>query len=323
MLIKKTLSLAFRLAIVAACLAYAFWGLDFDELFAALKAYNMFALAATVVFSFAGYWAMALRFNYLSNFESGNWLCFKAFFLCMAVNNIAPAKLGELAKAFYMRRECGFSLSRSLSMVFWERFYDLNAILALGVVIAFYFNVKMAFIPLAIGVPGIWAILWVLRMYPTLSDKLLKFLPSERLKEFLAELKLQLVHSVSLKMLIFLGVYTFVCWALYAGVGLLTLMWVANMPVTFSQALAVFTLSALGMAVPSTPGAFGVFEAAVVFALSLFGIGKGEALAAGLVLHMIQYIPVTVVGALILAKSGLDLRKIRESDDGLNESSAS
>jgi len=321
-LIKKTASLVLRLAIVAACLAYSFWDLDFTELMNALRGYDILGLVVTVAFSFAGYWAMALRFNYLSNFESGNWLCFKAFFLCMAVNNIAPAKLGEVAKAFYMRRECGFSLGRSLSMVFWERFYDLNAILALGVAVAFYFNVKMAFIPLAVGVPSIWAILWVLRMYPAFSDKIIRLMPSSRLSEFLAELKLQLVHSVSLKMLIALVGYTGLCWALYAGTGLLTLLWVAKLPITFFQAVAVFTLSALGMAVPSTPGAFGVFEAAVVFALSLFGVSKGEALAAGLVLHMIQYIPVTVVGALILAKSGLNLRKIRERDEALDESAS-
>jgi uncharacterized membrane protein YbhN (UPF0104 family) len=65
----------------------------------------------------------------------------------------------------------------------------------------------------------------------------------------------------------------------------------------------------------------GVFEAAVVFALGLFGVDKEQALAAGVVLHMLQYIPVTLLGVLILAKSGLNIKKIRESEEGLDEES--
>ena len=45
---------------------------------------------------------------------------------------------------------------------------------------------------------------------------------------------------------------------------------------------------------------------------------RAQALAAGLVLHMVQFIPVTVAGLLVLAKSGLKLSKIRESEEGLD-----
>ena len=76
-------------------------------------------------------------------------------------------------------------------------------------------------------------------------------------------------------------------------------------------------ISSLRMAMPSSPGALGVFEAAVVFSLGLFGVDRAQALTAGLVLHMVQYIPVTVAGLIIFAKSGLNLRKIRESDESI------
>jgi len=47
-------------------------------------------------------------------------------------------------------------------------------------------------------------------------------------------------------------------------------------------------------------------------------VDRAQALATGLVLHMVQYIPVTVAGLLVLAKSGLKLSKIRESDEALD-----
>ncbi|EHJ46814.1 Lysylphosphatidylglycerol synthetase/UPF0104 [Solidesulfovibrio carbinoliphilus subsp. oakridgensis] len=318
MVLKKAAGFFLRLALVVGCLVYAFWGIDFAQLWSTLVRYDDVALVWTTAFSFVGYAVMALRLNFLSGFVAGNWLCFKAFLMSMAVNNIVPAKLGELAKAFYLRRECRFSLSRSITMVFWERFFDLNAILAMGLVVAFHFKLRMAFVPLAGAVGGIWVALWVVRTYPDFVGRLIAKMPSNRLAEFLAELKLQVLHGVTPTFLTLLGLYTVVCWICYASSTFLVLLWVAKLSLTWGQVAAVFVISSLGMAMPSSPGALGVFEAAVVFSLGLFGVDQTQALAAGLILHMVQYIPVTVAGLLILAKSGLSLRKIRESDEALD-----
>ncbi|QLA16752.1 lysylphosphatidylglycerol synthase transmembrane domain-containing protein [Desulfolutivibrio sulfoxidireducens] len=323
MLVKKSVGFALRFGLVAACLAYAFWGVDFGQLWHALSGYGVWAIFCTVAFSFLGYAAMALRFNYLTGHSAGFWLCVRAFFLGMAVNNIIPAKLGELAKAFYLRQAGGFSLSKGVTMVFWERFFDLNALLAMGLVVAAHFKVNLAFVPLAACVGGIWAALFVVRTFPSLVEKIIDLMPSARLSAFLADIKLQILHGVTPGFLAVLGLYTALCWALYAAISFLVLLWVASLPLTMGQAAAVFVLSALGMAMPSSPGAFGVFEAAVVFSLGLFGIDKEQALAAGVVLHMLQYIPVTLVGVLILARSGLSIKRIRESDEGLEEETES
>ena len=318
MLIKKAAGFLLRFLLVAACLVYAFWGIDFGQLWQTLLQYNDWALLWTMLFSFVGYWCMGLRLNFLSKFKAGNWLCFKAFLMSMAVNNIVPAKLGELVKAFYLRQQCRFSLSQSITMVFWERFFDLNAILAMGLVVAFHFKLKMAFVPLGAAVGGIWAVLWLVRTFPDFVGRIIAKMPSTRLTAFLAELKLQILHGVTPGFLALLGLYTLVCWLLYAAVTFLILLWAARLPVTWGQAVTVFVISALGMAMPSSPGALGVFEAAVVFSLGLFGMDRAQGLAAGLVLHMVQFIPITLSGLLILAKSGLSLRKIRESDGGLD-----
>ena len=43
-------------------------------------------------------------------------------------------------------------------------------------------------------------------------------------------------------------------------------------------------------------------------------MGKEEALAAGLVLHMIQLIPTTVIGVLVMSLSGIKLRQLRTEE---------
>lgn len=318
MIIKKTASLILRVAIVGACLFYSFRGVDFGDLALAFGRFDPLAVAVTTAVSLVGYWIMALRMNFLSGYTCGNWIGLKTFLLSMAVNNVVPAKLGELAKAFYLRRECGYSLSQSISMVFWERFFDLNALLAMGLVVAFHFRLKMAFFPLAIGVSVIWACLFCVRKWPEKAERLIAFIPVERLREFIIEVKLQLVHGVTLRYLIVLGFYTALVWLLYAIPTLLIISWVAGLKLTMGQILAVFILSSLGMAMPSTPGSVGVFEAAIVFGLNgLFHVDKELALAIGLLIHMMQYIPTTALGLVVLAKSGLSLKTIRQSEEGL------
>lgn len=314
---KKTISLVLRTSLVGACLVYAFWGVDFMELGRAFGRFNALAIIVTTILSFVGYWAMALRMNFLSGYTCGNMVGLKAFLISMAVNNVVPAKLGELAKAFYLRKECKYSLSQSISMVFWERFFDLNAILFMGLMVAFQFKLKMAFFPLALGVGGIWACLFVVRKWPELAMRLVSMLPFERLRSFIIEVKQQMVHEVTLRYLIILGCYTALVWMLYAIPTFLVVNWVAGLDLTMSQTLAVFILSALGMAMPSSPGAVGVFEAAVIFGLGIFGVDKELALAIGLLIHMIQYIPTTISGLMVLARSGLSLKSIRKSDEGL------
>ncbi|WP_243363839.1 lysylphosphatidylglycerol synthase transmembrane domain-containing protein [Fundidesulfovibrio terrae] len=319
MILKKTVSLVLRTALVGACLVYAFWGVDFAELGKAFARFDATAIAITTVVSILGYGAMALRMNFLSGYTCGNAVGLKAFLLSMAVNNVVPAKLGELAKAFYLRKECGYSLSQSISMVFWERFFDLNAILAMGLVVAFHFKLKMAFFPLAIGVGSIWACLFFVRKWPEKAERIIAIIPFERLREFIVEVKLQLVHGVTLRYLILLGVYTALVWALYAVPTFMVIFWVAGLKLTMGQTLAVFIISSLGMAMPSSPGAVGVFEAAVIFGLGLFKVDKELALAIGLLIHMMQYIPTTVTGLLVLARSGLSLKSIRHSEEAMED----
>ena len=319
MILKKTLSLVLRTALVGGCLVYAFWGIDFEQLWYAFAKFDALAIVVTTLLSFVGYGAMAVRMNFLSGFHCGNWVGLKAFLLSMAVNNVVPAKLGELAKAFYLRKEGGYSLSQSISMVFWERFFDLNAILAMGLVVAFHFRLKMAFFPLAICVGSIWTFLFLIRTWPDRGTRLINLVPVERLREFIVEVKMQLVHGVTLRYLLALGFYTALVWLLYAIPTFLTIYWVAGLKLTMGQTLAVFILSALGMAMPSSPGAVGVFEAAIIFGLGLFKVDKELALAIGLLIHMMQFIPTTVAGLLVLAKSGLSLKNLRKSDQELQE----
>ncbi len=75
---------------------------------------------------------------------------------------------------------------------------------------------------------------------------------------------------------------------------------------TSSTASVLLLLAALqaGIAVPSLPGSVGVFEGICIAVLALFGIGQEEALAAGLVLHVVVFVPPMLLGGALMWKSG-------------------
>ena len=67
------------------------------------------------------------------------------------------------------------------------------------------------------------------------------------------------------------------------------------------------------MAVPSSPGALGVFEAVVVLSLGWFAVGKEAALAAALLMHAGQYVPTTLAAVMILARAHIRPAELRVS----------
>ena len=91
-----------------------------------------------------------------------------------------------------------------------------------------------------------------------------------------------------------------VVWALYALQVGIVLNGAAELGLRWTDALGVFALSSLGMLLPSSPGALGVYEAVAVTALTFYGVPRDQALAAALADHMVQFIPVTAAGGLVL-----------------------
>jgi len=66
-------------------------------------------------------------------------------------------------------------------------------------------------------------------------------------------------------------------------------------------------VGALGIAAPSSPGAIGVFEAALVGALFVFGVDASSATAFALSVHFTSYIITSLIGGYGLYKDGESL----------------
>ncbi|MFO0073331.1 MAG: YbhN family protein, partial [Gemmatimonas sp.] len=80
-----------------------------------------------------------------------------------------------------------------------------------------------------------------------------------------------------------------------------------------SAALFLQGVLAIGVAVPSSPGFFGVFEAAASVGLTVYGVPKELAVSWALGYHLLTFVPITVLGALYFARVGLRVRDVTQA----------
>lgn len=80
----------------------------------------------------------------------------------------------------------------------------------------------------------------------------------------------------------------------------------------FQTGFLIIAFLTVGVAIP-TPGMVGGFHASYTLAMTaIYGIDRGQAVAAGLVLHALQNLPVLILGLAFLGREGLSFSSMRQ-----------
>lgn len=302
---------ALRALLAGGCVLYVLWGLDLGGLARAVAGLSPWGLAAMAGVVVLDYLSMGLRLNVISQGRTGLVGGINAGLLGLGANNVFPAKLGEAAKILYMARLGRVGLGQSLGWVFWERFGDLNLLVACGLAAALATGSGAVAWPVAAVAALIWGGLALLARWEgcvALVERLVPFAGPRRLAgELSRSLRTSLGGGFPLRVL----ASSALVWSLYFLQYVAMLLLAAGLDLTWSQCLVVFVMAAGGMAMPTTPGGVGVYEAVLVAALALFGVPREQALAVGLVYHMFLYIPSTLYALALLARGGLSLGELR------------
>jgi hypothetical protein len=94
--------------------------------------------------------------------------------------------------------------------------------------------------------------------------------------------------------------------------GIWTVTHAFHLDVSFPGTFLVMTILVVGVAAP-TPGAVGGFHEAYRFATTTFFQADNDvAIGAALVLHVISFLPVTLLGVFFMARDGLNLGRMRQ-----------
>jgi uncharacterized membrane protein YbhN (UPF0104 family) len=86
-----------------------------------------------------------------------------------------------------------------------------------------------------------------------------------------------------------------------------------DIQVPASASLFLEGLIALGVALPSSPGFFGVFEAFAKAGLGVYGVAPTLAVSWAIGYHLLSFVPITLLGALYFVRLGMHFRELREA----------
>jgi len=250
----------------------------------------------------------------------------------MMVNNVVPARAGEIARAYALTKEAPVPFATSLASLAVDRLFDAIVLLVLAAAAvldpALSNTETLAGRPLASFATG--AGLVVLVLLAGLYS--LVFFPKQllRLFELFARRVSPTIEERGRTVLetFFSGLSVLRSPGHFAAVlGWTVAHWLLNalgfwlafksvgITAPFSAALFLQAFIALGTAVPALPGFFGVFEYMSVQGLAVYGVGQQQAATWAIGYHLLSFIPITVIGAYYFARLGVKLRDLQPAPD--------
>ncbi|MDE3090794.1 MAG: flippase-like domain-containing protein [Chloroflexota bacterium] len=252
---------------------------------------------------------------------------FSVLSIAIMLNSFAPARLGELARAYLIGEDGVNSKTYALGTIAVEKVSDLIfLVLTLSLLLSqmalpdwLAGPARATALVIAVLVPLFLLLAWqnqlVLRALRRISGRLSRGW-GEWLFEVLRGLEsLQVLRHPRLllgltawsALILVLGAST--NYIVFAALGLNLSVWAA---------LLLLVVLQVGVAVPSSPGRIGVFHYLVVLALSIFGIAKEIALGYSVVLYLVVYVPIAVIGGYCLWREKVTWQKLAEAAAALN-----
>ncbi len=325
------------LLIAVGLLTWTFRDVSLGEVWGHVRAADPNWLLAMVLAATATFPLRAARWHWLLlglHRETRFGSRFGAVCIGFMANNLLPARLGEFARAFALSRVEPVRASGVLGSLVVERVFDGLVLASLLVVSLLRPGSPVEGPPAASTIgqlaiagggvfAGAWLSLWLLARH---SDRALRFFEATiapRAPQYLAE-RVQVMFEA------FLGGIG----ALHnAPVFLRTLAWTLAVWLTGAASIwcglrafgierpgilgAVLLQSVIGFAVaiPSSPGFFGPFEAACRIGLALYGVEAAQTVSFAVVYHVLTFLPVTLLGFWYLHRLGLRLTQLEQSEE--------
>lgn len=294
----------------AACIVYVLWGLDIGRLPGLLEHLSVFHVLAAQVILLGSLVPATFRLSHVADGARFK-VSFRALLIGAAINVAFPAKMGEVAKLLVLKREEPMPLGQATGAVFWERFSDLNCLLAIGLATAAALDIPLVLFPMASTVILLWAGLAWLKLKPHHACNIIDRLPWQPLRDFLGNTVHALADSKGSPFYLKLTMLTAANWAIFVGFIFYLLTTTPGLDLTAGQTMTVVVAAILGVAIPAAPAGVGVYESLVVAALVLAGVAKEEALAMALTLHVLQTLVPALIGFSLMAGASYRPKDLR------------
>jgi glycosyltransferase 2 family protein len=337
---KHRITLLIGILISAASLWWVFSGVDFGEMLTSLMSVHWMALVPSLFFFYLSMYLRAVRWAvfFRPRRELSGPRLFRPVMIGFAFNCILPAHAGEAVRALYVGRRESTGTATAMATIVAERLFDiLTLLLCLGAALWFLppiqpdlevsvwgITVRGAMIDEnlpkliwgAVFLFGSVSLMLVPGLVPALARCVVRVpgLPERViaiLRNILGGVEQGLAPLKDLRNLMEISVHSLSIW-----LGVAVSMWTLafgfpGIRLDFWQSLATMCIAAVFVVVPSAPGYWGLFEAAIVFMLLAMGVQEDKSIATAyaITVHLVQYVPLVIVGLSFAATS-----RVKEAD---------
>jgi uncharacterized protein (TIRG00374 family) len=294
-------------------------------------------LAAAVLVATFSFVLRALRWRVLlipvhrdSKFDAR----FGATCIGFTVNNLLPARLGEFARAYALSRTEGLNLGASIASLVAERIFD-------GLVLAFFLfaTISLPGFPLgeggtavlvrrmanvgAIAFGAAFLLMWLAARNPDRSIRLFE----RSIGRFLSPALGRRAVGIMAGFLDGLGALhdtaiflRALAWSVVVWLNLAASIWLGLLAFDittpgFSGAVFLQSVIAFAVAAPSSPGFFGVFEAAARLGLGVYEVAPTDTVSFATSYHILTFLPVTLIGLWYIRRFGLTWSEMGHSEE--------
>ena len=281
---------------------------DVHELRSAFARANLWWLVPALVVLAVAVGLRALRWRLLFEPERRPQLgaSVRALIIGYFFDSVVFSRSGDAARIMYLHQKTRVSKMETLGVTVAERLYDPVALLVM-IPIAMPFFPDAPWLEHVAVVASFAALVGVVLavavvVAPARTEAVLRRLPgrtSERLGEAVASMAVGLRGSArGLRVAYMLGL-SIAIW-LATAISFWCCLIAFHLGLGLDAGLLVLVAVSLAVMIPTLPAALGVFEGAVVLALSAYNVDKSTALSCAVALHAVNVLPFVVVGLAVL-----------------------
>lgn len=308
------------LLIGVAFLWLAFRKLEFSDLLLAFSSAKPWPwILFAMLFYLAGQVVRGLRCRWLVSNDTDLPLSTATNIVVLgyAVNNVLPARMGEVARAALLGERSGMPFTQSLTVTLLERILDGWSMLLLFWVGLALMPIGGAMLQTALVAAAIFGVasLGILTMLVA-PDSIAKHLSQivgrirpkwqERIRRFVLSISNGLSYLRRPGQAIRVGSLSVLVWVLETGMFMMVLP-AFGLPARFDWAVLAMAVTNLGIMIPSTPGYIGPFHFFCMQSLMLFGVAGATATSYAIAVHVVFFVPVTLWGVAVVLRYGIEI----------------
>jgi uncharacterized protein (TIRG00374 family) len=331
-----------------AFLAWALSGEDYGKIGAALAGANYWMLVPAIGLYFIGVWVRAIRWQVLLKPivpKTSLVRVFEVVVIGYMANDVLPARIGELVRAYVLSRREGVRKTATLATILVERIFDGLTMIGFAAAVILFVIVAdrgvlsqgsghqlgslitQLDLPLTLGAVLFLGLLLAFVAVASSRERVeslvafgLRFLPGrlhergERLAGSFVDGLGSLRSPSSMAAVFGLSI---LAWLFETSMYYVLGTWGFDLrsgdgqPLPFYAYMLATAFANLSTLIPQAPGFLGVFDAiAKLVLVSAFGVPTGAALSYVLVLHAALLLPVTLLGFVYLARESLSWREL-------------